>query len=73
MSVDGGVTPGWYVTPVASTLLMLVNEPELVGGVILVPDAAAPVVAARMKVPVEANASASVTCTPDTVIDPSGL
>jgi hypothetical protein len=52
---------------------MFVNEPELVDGVILVPDAAAAVVAARLKVPVEANASESVTCMPETVIDPSGF
>jgi hypothetical protein len=52
---------------------MLVNEPELVDGVILVPDAAAAVVAVRLKVPVEAKASESVTCTPATVIDPSGF
>src|SRR6266576_3427434 len=51
---------------------MPVNEPELVGGVLLLPDGAAPVVAVRLKVPDEAKASESVTCTPNTVIDPSG-
>ena len=52
---------------------MCVNEPESDDGVMLVPDAAAPVVAVRLKVSDEAAGSVSVTCTPSTVVVPSGL
>jgi hypothetical protein len=59
--------------PAAKTLLMSVNEAELVAGVILVPDAASAAVAVKLKFWDEARALESVTCTPDTVIDPSGF
>jgi hypothetical protein len=52
---------------------MPANKPEVADGVMLVPEAAAAVVAVTLKSSDEATASESVTCTPDNVIDPSGF
>ena len=52
---------------------MPTNEPELADGVMLVPDAAAPVVAVTLKVSVEERGSELLTCTPDIVVVPSGF
>ena len=52
---------------------MSANEPELLSGVTLVPEAATPVAVARLNGSDEARASESVTCRPNTVIDPSGF